>query len=85
MVQKKEQEKGTPAVLSTYGECLALLVVDGTLETHHLWRFRQASVLIRQHLRCSAGQNGTLKKQNLKLNAFSFSSYFLIYIYKLIW
>jgi hypothetical protein len=42
---------------------LVLLAVAGTLETHRLQRFRQASVLIRQHLRRTAGQDGNKKNK----------------------
>ena len=58
------KRKGTRCPVPLSAEFLALLVVDGTLETHCLWRFRHVSVLIRQHLRCSAEQNGAPKTKN---------------------
>ena len=66
------KRKGTRCPVPLSAEFLALLVVDGTLETHRLWRFRHASVLFRQHLRCSAGQNRAQKRKKSTYNIYKY-------------
>jgi len=63
----KRNPKRAPGCTGPSG-CLTLLVVDGTLKTHRLWRFKQVQRLVPS---TPAMLSGTERVHNLKIRLYS--------------